>query len=155
MASQQDHLAQAARNEATIKFLMQDKESHGGWIATVAFYTALHYIEAVFLSLAAGLHNHDHGARFKMLKSLAGKNSDFGLIYKRYRILFAASCIARYLEYNDGTSKKPVYKGFGAFRDSPYAKVEDQILSVCLKDVKNTVFGILERRQQKEQAQKK
>lgn len=149
MASQKDHLAQADRNEQTMNFLMQDKESHGGWIATVAFYSALHYIEAALLLFSDDIHNHDHGSRFELIKKLANVNKELELIYKRYRILFTASCIARYLEYNAGTKGRPDYRGYPSFRDCSFANVEEDLLVKCFKPVKDTVQKMLTRQKKK------
>ena len=45
MPAKDEHVAIAKRNETTLDYLLADVSQHAEWVATVAFYTALHYIE--------------------------------------------------------------------------------------------------------------
>ena len=47
MPSKEAHLTAAKRNQATIDYLLAGDE-HLPWVVTVAFYKALHLVEAVF-----------------------------------------------------------------------------------------------------------
>ncbi len=62
MPSTQEHLAIAGRNRTTLEYLLKDPAPHAEWIATVAFYTALHHVEAVFFNDTQS-HGHNHENR--------------------------------------------------------------------------------------------
>jgi hypothetical protein len=88
------HIAVANRNEATIQHLLADKAAHAEWIATVAFYRALHIAEAMLAG--KGKHGQDHGDRAFELKR------NFAPMWYAYRVLWSMSTIARYIrEPND------------------------------------------------------
>jgi len=49
MANLTDHLDQARHNEKLAQNLLNDPDlQHWDWLITIAFYTAVHYAEAVF-----------------------------------------------------------------------------------------------------------
>jgi hypothetical protein len=58
MASRDQHLAKAARNQA---FLDKVDDTFPEWLATVAFYKAVHLVEAFFAT--QGIHSKRHGER--------------------------------------------------------------------------------------------
>ena len=68
MASEADHLAAANLNQKTLAYLCQDVSIHGPWVAVVAFYKALHIVEAVFANDPDIRHCTDHGSRERALK---------------------------------------------------------------------------------------
>lgn len=93
MAKEQDHLACANRTQKTIGYLLQDTATNSPWIATAAFYKAIHIVEAVFFNDSAILHTSDHDRREQALKSAR----KYEHIYKNYAVLKRASTNARYL----------------------------------------------------------
>src|SRR5256885_1093085 len=94
MPSQQAHLELARRNQELIEHLSKDLHRFPDWVTTVAFYRALHLVEAVFAEDADIRHGGDHGSRQRHLKS----NRKYTTIYKAYHPLWTASIVARYLE---------------------------------------------------------
>jgi hypothetical protein len=46
MASKAAHVAAAKHNQATIDYLLAGSDEHLPWVVTVAFYKALHIVEA-------------------------------------------------------------------------------------------------------------
>lgn len=93
MPSFNSHVDAAARNQATIDFLVTGGESHTPWIITVAFYKALHVIEAILAAQTPPLHHQDHTSRGIYLKT----NRRFEHIYRNYSPLQQASMVMRYL----------------------------------------------------------
>jgi len=55
------HITVARDNEALMGQLNLDNPSARGWAATIAFYAALHYVEAFFSK--SGVHSADHRTR--------------------------------------------------------------------------------------------
>lgn len=109
MPSNNQHLAQAAHNEGLLAYLRQQAQhiEYGDWYVTVAFYTAVHYIEALLYSIkpvvkdsVAVSHSFDarkafnlptdHRAREQMLKR------GFHNLYERYEDLYQLSQAAKY-----------------------------------------------------------
>jgi hypothetical protein len=89
MATEGDHIRLANRNHELLLKLLAD----GGfpdWAVTVAFYKAVHVVEAAFASLK--VHSASHTAREEMLKRPRFKG-----LWKDYSHLLTASRIARYL----------------------------------------------------------
>lgn len=93
MAKEQDHIACANRTHSTIGHLLQDRATNSPWIATTAFYKAVHIVEAVFFNDAAIRHTSDHDRREDALKGAR----KYEHIYKNYAVLKRASTNARYL----------------------------------------------------------
>jgi len=56
-----DHLAIARDNELLVEQLNLDSAPARGWASTIAFYAALHYVEAFFS--VSGVHSADHRTR--------------------------------------------------------------------------------------------
>ncbi len=92
MASETNHIALANRNHATLLHLMREPDQHPEWIATVAFYKAVHVAEAAFATNGS-IHSTSHHQRLLTLKM-----SRFSPMFRDYRVLLSASRIARYLE---------------------------------------------------------
>lgn len=49
MPTEAQHIASANRTQKTIEHLLADVATHSPWIATAAFYKALHIVEAVLV----------------------------------------------------------------------------------------------------------
>ena len=130
MPSQIDHIHLANRNHNTLNYLLQDPENYSEWIATVSFYKAVQLVEAMFS--ASKLSCNDHRQRHDKLKTM------YPRIWKHYRFLWSASCIARYLHDNTEGNK---YTSF-----SDYIKAEDvekRVVKKRLKPIEEMVVGTL------------
>lgn len=162
MANQNDHLAQAARFIKTIDYLKLKIDEHSEWVATVAFYAALHFIEAAFLTHGANIHSHDHAQRFKTLMNLAALDpkyqADYSNIYKKFQSLYTASSVARYLVAKQPASRKTgtarkVPAEYSSFKDFLSPKdVEKQLLDDCLKTIECTVHSIIYKSKQRKKS---
>lgn len=106
MPSYQAHLHQAQHNEGLLSELMASL-SYKDWLITVAFYSAIHYVEAAFFNNPTIVHTDTcipidpntgkwshtpHNWRMELLKNHYPK-----LVWKGFRSLYNASYIARYL----------------------------------------------------------
>jgi hypothetical protein len=91
MASEAEHISVANSNQRLIDHLINENDFHD-WLATVAFYKAIHVVEAVF---ANHLHRHSssHADREDRLKRV----SQFKDISKDYAHLLNESRLFRYL----------------------------------------------------------
>ena len=98
MPNETTHLAIANHNQQLIELLLPHINDYADWITTVAFYKALHIVEAVLSNDNTIRHGIDHQSRENILK----RNSKYKHIYTYYRPLYAASLVARYL--SDGYS---------------------------------------------------
>lgn len=125
MASEDDHLAMARGNHEALLHLWSGKERFGGWVATVAFYKAVHLVEAMLAR--SGQHGCDHKHREEFLKQ-----KKFQHIYLHYRPLKSASMIARYLADFAG----PVYRSFIDYM--PVEKVKSELLDYRLHEVEKS-----------------
>lgn len=56
--TKEEHLYKAAQNEAFADNIKLDSDCSIGWAVTVIFYSALHYIEAYFVTYRKGYNNH-------------------------------------------------------------------------------------------------
>lgn len=133
MPSEEAHLKLASRNQATIDHLLCDVPKFSEWITTIAFYKAVHLVEAVFSRDPNIRHTHDHKTRELQLK----KTKKYAHLWKHYRPLWTASLIARYLEDLGGTA----HSSFSDYL-SP-EKVQDEILNHRLKQVENSANTLL------------
>jgi hypothetical protein len=134
MPSDSEHLAVAERNQELINHLLPDIKRFGEWITIVAFYRALHIVEAVFFCDHRDKHGRNHETREDMLK----RTPRYQQIYKHYRTLWAASTVARYLE--DHSASK-TYRSFSEYM-SP-ADVQGLILNHYLKQVEKSAARFL------------
>lgn len=106
MASQADHIALANRNHEALLHLLAEGRFLD-WAATIAFYKAVHIVEAV-LDSNLGHHSNSHTERERSLKTVRFKD-----IYRPYSHLFAASRVARYLLAPTGSA----YSTFSDYMD--------------------------------------
>jgi len=86
MATVQKHLQQARHNESLLQKLSSTE--FPDWYGTIAFYSAIHYVEALFRHFGAS--SHDHRQREYLLKE------SYPAIFKQYRPLLNWSMTARY-----------------------------------------------------------
>lgn len=106
MPSYQAHLYQAQHNEGLLSELLASL-SYKDWLVTVAFYTAIHYVEAVFFNNPTIVHtdtciprdpntgkrNHSpHNWRMKLLRDNSPE-----YVWRSFRSLYNESYVARYL----------------------------------------------------------
>lgn len=91
MASETDHIRMANRNHAALMHLLPSIDEFGEWVVTVAFYKAVHVVEAAFAN-HSGIHSSTHMDREQMLKCVPYKP-----LFKDYIALSNVSRIARYL----------------------------------------------------------
>ena len=117
MASEADHIAAANLNQKTLAHLCQDVSVHGPWVAVVAFYKALHVVEAVFANDPDIRHCTDHGSRERALKM----NRKYAHINKQYAPLSRAATIARYLHHS-GTDYHSFFDYLDATNPHPAGK---------------------------------
>lgn len=102
MANLLDHLEQAKHNESFAAQLDADPGlQHWDWLITVAFYAAVHYVEALFFMHSDIVHTqsactgHDkHAFRASKVKDLLGTGC-----WRSYRKLQTSSYNARYLAF--------------------------------------------------------
>jgi hypothetical protein len=90
MPNETAHIRQANKNDEALKHLMTAGTKFPEWITTIAFYKAVHIVEAL-LFCQHSRHSHDHTDRLTTLLRL------YPNLYKQYRPLCEASMVARYL----------------------------------------------------------
>jgi hypothetical protein len=128
MSSEAVHIECANRTQSTIAYLLTELDSNSPWIATAAFYKALHVVEAVFANDPSIRHTSDHSTRERTLKM----NRKFDNIYRHYSPLSRASLNARYL------------MSHSCFDDyMPPSDVVDVLLKHNLKQVENSARKFL------------
>jgi hypothetical protein len=106
MANYLDHLNQAEHNESFAAQLDANPNlQHWDWLITVAFYAAVHYVEALFFFHNDIVHTelacpeHDkHAFRARKVRALLGDKC-----WRSYRKLQDASYNARYLAFAQPT----------------------------------------------------
>ena len=135
MACESVHIQVANRNQRSINHLCKHREEHSPWIVTVAFYKALHIVEAVFANDSSIGHTSDHPTRFLKLRT----TRKYEHIYRHYSKLSRASNVARYLE--DGTNGTDV-SCFDEYLSPD--KVTTKFLFDHLKQIENSARGRLE-----------
>lgn len=97
MPNEKSHLSQANHNQNLLDQLVPKVEEFPDWVATVAFYKALHVVEAVLACESPIRHGRDHESRARIL----GSEKRHEQMYRNYRPLYAASMVARYMR-DDG-----------------------------------------------------
>lgn len=125
------HIAVAVRNGDLIKHLLPTKDRHSEWLAVIAFYKALHLVDAMLFCDNSCQHGGDHSERSQILKGNRYKN-----IFMNYRPLSSASCVARYLEISGRE-----YTAFSQYL-SPDQVVND-LINHHLKQVQDSVNKVL------------
>jgi hypothetical protein len=77
-----------------LALLLPQLDEFPDWVTTVAFYKALHIVEAVFANDINVRHGTGHEHRERVLKT----TTKYRHLYKYYRPLYTASVKARYLD---------------------------------------------------------
>jgi len=110
------HLWQAGRNERLAKQLLSEL-TYKEWVVTVAFYSALHYVEAALNQVPGIVH-----AETSMPRGYPGSLHDyredlvsqhFSGAWASYRKLRTQSVVARYLSTNRQFLQTPAEDYFG------------------------------------------
>lgn len=91
MASVEQHLDMAAGNRRALKVMLPRINDHPEWVITMAFYTAVHFVEASRAN--RGAHSSSHADRNAYVKTEISLRS----IKTLYDKLYTASLVARYL----------------------------------------------------------
>ena len=107
MPSLDAHLATARNNYDLLAYLRANRlATDAGWVAVVAFYTALHVVEAVFAKLRHGgiEHTTTHYERRNVLRNVR----QYSKLWQHYRPLHDAASDARYLEAGEEFPFTPV-----------------------------------------------
>lgn len=94
MPDKDGHLAVAGRNQELIDRLLPVIDHYPDWVAVIAFYKALHIVDAVLFVDNYREHGGSHDNRDRILKT----TNRYQNLYRHYRPLFAASLVGRYLE---------------------------------------------------------
>jgi hypothetical protein len=136
MPSQAAHLAIAQHNQELIDHLLGELSRFSDWITTIAFYRALHLVEAVFAADPNVRHGGDHGKRQELLK----RDRRYSQLYKAYHPLWSAAIVARYLE--DKESEKE-YSTFSKYMTPD--DVKTIVLNHYLRRIESSVEQLLGR----------
>lgn len=102
MPTTDEHFAAAARNQKLLDRLIPLVEEFPEWVAVVAFYKAMHVVEAVIYETHGERHTFGHETRNGLLK----RNGRYRHLHKHYWPLFNASLVARYMEVGHGRDAK-------------------------------------------------
>ncbi len=130
MPNKVNHLAAARENRAVAIFLLENDLSLA-WATTIAFYSALHLIEAAFAK--NGQHFDNHLSRNAHLKSERSLQN----IWKHYKPLFDYSLKARYLADENGSAEDLMKSYLGS------SGVREQVMNHHLHQVEKSVANIL------------
>lgn len=99
MPSSAQHREKAERNSLCLQALLGGSSPE--WMAVVAFYTALHFVER--LAACDNVHNAKHPDRLDYLK----RTKKHRCIYTAFLALFDASLVARYGTVNQFNAAYP------------------------------------------------
>jgi len=117
-----DHSALASKNASVLEYLKNRIDDFPEWVVTVAFYEALHNIEAAMASEKDVLRTSCHKDRNELIRT----HPNYKSIYYAYKSLYDVSCIARYMHH--GTINFSAYM--------PRAQIESVVLANWLYKVK-------------------
>lgn len=104
------------------------------WIATVAFYRAVHLVEAAFAADPAIQHTWDHRARREALK----KNLRYRDVNLHYAHLMRTSIIARYL--SESAARKEQYAKFTDYMSAE--QVRKEIVGYRLRQLERAIAAL-------------
>ena len=96
-------------NNAALQYLLLRIDDFPQWVITVAFYKALHIVEAMFAadSKSKKKDTDNHETRNRLLKT----ERRYQQIWSHYRVLWNDSLVARYLKENETfDSKNPPFR---------------------------------------------
>jgi len=132
MPSLQAHLRLAQKNRDLLDRLLPEISQFSEWITTIAFYRAIHLVEAMFA--IEGIHHFTHEQR----ESRMGQNPrKYGMLYRNYHILSTASKHARYL----GTSVRDSVTSFDAYIS--FTRVKRELIETNLLAVETMITGFI------------
>ncbi|MEI6541845.1 MAG: hypothetical protein WCO86_20315 [Planctomycetota bacterium] len=136
MPNKDSHLRIVHENTAAINWVRQAQPPMPQWVVTIAFYKALHIIEAVFAADKKSpiRHADDHAQRNDVLR----REPRYSHLWKHYRPLWNDSLIARYLQGNTGTD---TYSGFADYM--PLIEVEKKHLNHNLVQIVRTARTLI------------
>lgn len=130
MARESDHIRLANRNHDALLHLIGDSMRSPEWITTIAFYKAIHVVEAVFA--VHNWHSTSHDKREMALKANPYKG-----IWNNYSHLLSASKVARYLADSRGD-------GYSQFSDLfSAAQVKKKLVAKRLYGVEQNAMAFL------------
>lgn len=132
MPDKDSHLAVANRNRVLIDQLLAAGNQHAEWVAVIAFYRALHLVDAVLFVEHPARHGGSHEQRNQLLKT----TRKYANLNKYYRPLFAASLVARYLK-----AEGQGYRTFEAYMSGD--DVVNELLNHYLKQVEKSAEKII------------
>ncbi|APZ96937.1 hypothetical protein [Fuerstiella marisgermanici] len=139
MAGEADHITLANKNHAALELLCKSGD-YPEWVTTIAFYKAVHIVEAVF-AYQLGRHSNGHDDRLEQLKS-----KKFQPLFTHFRPLYCASLVARYLvdfgpaKLGQGRSA-PQYKTFTDYM--PTEKVMKSLVQKRLRSIEDNAVSLL------------
>jgi hypothetical protein len=119
MSLEAEHIAQANRNQAVLEYLLLEPTTCAEWVVVVAFYKALHVVEAIFSRDPVIRHISAHHKRLEKLKVTNAYRS----LYAPYRTLWNAASVARYLSGEVQTGSGSTNRDYARFED--YVPVSD------------------------------
>lgn len=122
MPSTIQHLRQVDHNKQLLQTFDVNSTEYLDWVVTIAFYTAVHLIEAYFADVRPQIHNTDHQKRQDAMRRVA----EFKSIYNLYRELEEWSRNTRYKCYQPKSEF-----------------VKNQVLSY-LSDIEQVINGLLD-----------
>lgn len=130
MARELDHIALANRNHDAIETLLAAQSEHPEWVAGIAFYKALHIVEATFAHRGLG-HSNGHLRRLEILQDA---RNGYQAIFRHYKRLLEASEIARYLSSRfDGDIPGGPFTSFTQYRSME--NVREKLLKESLMNI--------------------
>jgi hypothetical protein len=136
MPTKESHLAAASHNQCAMKYLQAKRDQFPGWLVVVAFYRAVHLVEAVFDADGIG-HMHDHQMRNRTLKT----TTRYQKIWKNYSPLWQASLIARYMEDGKGKEYPSCFAEY-----MPPEVVEKSMIGHYLHQVEQSALALIGQR---------
>jgi hypothetical protein len=142
MSNESEHIAIANRNQAVLDVLLRDLNTCAEWAAVVAFYKAVHILEAVFARETPSVHMHSHHERLERLKT----TRRYLPFYPSFRPLWAASVVARYLEDRAPVvpGKHPIARPYSRFEDYlPASRLRTDLLDRYLQPLENMAVSML------------
>ncbi len=132
MPGKDNHLKTAVKNRCVAISLLISETKSLAWSTTIAFYSALHLVEAA-LSIE-GVHFEGHDVRNQYLK----KTRKFESIWRHYKPLYDHSLKARYLMTDGDSAENFVCSYLGD------DGVRKQIIGHHLRQIEKSVAKILD-----------
>jgi hypothetical protein len=128
------HAALARRTQAVLDILLRSCDANPDWVATVAFYKAVHIVEAVFKH-EDGSDSIGHGDRNLRIRQ------DHPDIWRLYAPLWMASKVARYLEC--GEHGTPSHQSFSTFAQHRSPNQVRNLVSHNLRKIEAWAEGVI------------